>query len=588
MSRVKAISGATGEQLAALTKQARELGATTVWSAKEAAEGMTFLSMAGFNANQTMAAMPGMLSLASAGAVDLGTTADIASNILTGFGFEAGKMTYVGDVLAKTFTRSNTTLQSLGESFKYCGPAASKAGQSFETAAAMIGALGNAGIQGSEAGTGLNAIISRMASPPKAAATALNKLGISVGDAQGNMRSMPDLLHEINQKTKHMGEVELLATAKALFGVNHFAKGLALLGAEADGSLGKLADGLYEEGYATRVAKEQTDNLMGDLKGLNSAWQEVAISIYDTVSPALRAVTQGLTTGLRAVGTWINANPRLARGLTLAAVAFVTLKTVTLAGMIAFSAMKTVTLGMSLAMGSVKAVALAWAAATRVVTAGQWLLNAALTANPIGIIIMAVAALIAGLVYLYNTCEPVRAVFDRVFTFIGEKVGFVADKLRGVGEFLGILDKADAPGTAKAASAPAVAATPQEAAAAPKVWNPQEFLEKRGISPALAAAALAESEEGGEGGEEEDLAALMPTPAPPAKAQKRRSRKAAGGAQAPEGAPSVQVSLQFAINGMPAADFAQGVVRALTERRAEVERLVSGIVHDQMRAAHAG
>ena len=112
-----------------MSAQARELGATTVWSAKEAAEGMTYLSMAGFNAHQTMAAMPGMLSLASAGAMDLGQTADVASNILTGFGFKAEQMGYVSDVLAKTFTRSNTTLESLGNSFKYVGPAAANAGQ---------------------------------------------------------------------------------------------------------------------------------------------------------------------------------------------------------------------------------------------------------------------------------------------------------------------------------------------------------------------------------------------------------------------------------------------------------------------------
>ena len=149
MSKVAAISGATGAAFDALRDQARELGASTVWSAKEAAEGMSFLAMAGFKTSEVMAAMPGMLSLASAGGMDLASTADIGSNILSGFGMSADQMNHVGDVLAKTFTSSNTSIASLGESFKYCAPVAAAAGQKFEAVAAMIGKLGDAGIKGS-------------------------------------------------------------------------------------------------------------------------------------------------------------------------------------------------------------------------------------------------------------------------------------------------------------------------------------------------------------------------------------------------------------------------------------------------------
>ncbi len=347
MSKVKAISGATGQDFEALKAQARELGATTVWSATEAAEGMSFLAMAGFNSSQTMAAMPGMLSLASAGAVDLGTTADIASNVLTGFGFKAEKMNYVGDVLAKTFTRSNTTLQSLGESMKFVAPTAAKAGQSFQDTAAMIGKLGDAGIQGSMAGTGLNAIIGRMAKPPEQAAQALRRLRISIMDANGNMRAMPDIFAEIARKTSRMSEVQRLAYAKMLFGTEHFSKGLVLMSAAANGSLQELSSSLYEEGYATRVAKEQTDNLAGDLKALNSASEEVAISIYDAVSPVMRTMTQDMTGAVQKAGLWVKANPELARGLFMVGGALVGLK----AGALAFSLLHSVARSSMLSVG---------------------------------------------------------------------------------------------------------------------------------------------------------------------------------------------------------------------------------------------
>lgn len=333
MSRVAAISGATGANFEALRNQARELGASTVWSAKEAAEGMTFLSMAGFKTHETLAAMPGMLSLASAGAMDLASTADIASNILSGFGFEAGQMGYVGDVLAKTFTSSNTSIQSLGESFKYCGPAAKAAGQSFQDVAAMIGKLGDAGIQGSMAGTGLSAIISRLAKPPKEARVALKQLGVAIADASGKMRPMGDVFADIEKQMGRFSEQERIALAKSLYGAEHFSKGFVLQMVAANGSLKELSDSLNEEGFADKVAARQNDNFMGDLKQLNSAYQEVGITLFEVLNPALRQITQNIIPVVQATGVWIRENPRLVQGLTLLGGAFVALK----AGALAFT-----------------------------------------------------------------------------------------------------------------------------------------------------------------------------------------------------------------------------------------------------------
>ena len=168
MNRVEAVSGATGEQFAALEQQAKDLGATTQFSASEAADAMGFLAQAGFEADEILGAMPGTLNLAAAANVDLATSADIASNVLSGYGLEVSELGHANDVLVATMTKTNTDLLQLGEAMKYAGPVASAAGVSFEGAAAAIGLMGNAGIQGSMAGTSLRGAISRILSPTDA------------------------------------------------------------------------------------------------------------------------------------------------------------------------------------------------------------------------------------------------------------------------------------------------------------------------------------------------------------------------------------------------------------------------------------
>lgn len=208
MAEVAAVARADDEELARLTETARELGATTPWAASEAAAGMKFLAMAGFEASETIDAMPGMLQLASAGAIDLARASDIASNILTGFGMQAGEMGYLGDVLTNTFTSSNTDLGMLGETMKYVAPNAQALGVSLEQTAAMAGKLGDAGIQGSQAGTALRAMMLRLAALPKPAADAMAELGIRTVDASGNLRDMPTILAEVHEALQKLGTGE--------------------------------------------------------------------------------------------------------------------------------------------------------------------------------------------------------------------------------------------------------------------------------------------------------------------------------------------------------------------------------------------
>ena len=219
MANVGAVSRASEEDLGKLTKQARELGAATNWSASQAASGMKFLAMAGFSTEQTLAAMPGMLNLASAGAIELGDAADIASNILTGFGLEAAEMGRVGDVLTATFTRSNVDLRMLGETMKYVAPIAASTGSSIETMAAMVGKLGDAGIQGSNAGTALRAMLTRLSAPTSKAAGLLQTLGVETQDAEGNLRPIVAVLKELDAAMVNMGSADKAAAVAQIFGV---------------------------------------------------------------------------------------------------------------------------------------------------------------------------------------------------------------------------------------------------------------------------------------------------------------------------------------------------------------------------------
>jgi len=296
MDRVGAVSGATAGEMAAMTKTARELGATTQFSAKEAAEGMSFLAMAGMDAEQVIAAMPGVLDLAAAGATDLGTASDIASNILSGFGMEAEQMGQVGDVLVGTFTKSNTTLDSLGETMKYIAPVAAATGVSLEDAAAMAGKLGDAGIQGSEAGTALRAVMLRLAAPTAEAAKTLSDLGVETTDATGNLRPVIDVLAEINDSMVDMGSADKAAAISTIAGVEATSAAMVLTAQAASGALGDLSARVSESGTAAEVAQKQSDNLIGAFKTMMSAVSEAAIAFGTPILEPMMKQVRALAT----------------------------------------------------------------------------------------------------------------------------------------------------------------------------------------------------------------------------------------------------------------------------------------------------
>jgi len=318
ISRVQALArlDRNSPELAALRAQARELGAATQFSANEAAQGQGFLAMAGFTPDAIKAAMPAMLDVAKAGAMDLASTADVASNILTGFNLQARDMVRVGDVLTGAFTRSNTSLEMLGETMKYAAPNAAAYGQDIEIMAAAAGKLGDAGIQGGMAGTALRAILSRLAAPPKKAADAIAQLGIEVADAAGNMRPLPDLLKEIHDRTQALGDTERGGLLKAIAGEEAGSALTVLTQQAGSGGLQTLIEQLRTaQGEAARTAQVMGDNLGGDVAALKSVWADLGIQMQDTANGDMRGMIQSLAQMVRGVKEWMVNNPELTRAL---------------------------------------------------------------------------------------------------------------------------------------------------------------------------------------------------------------------------------------------------------------------------------
>ncbi|EFB8756003.1 phage tail tape measure protein [Escherichia coli] len=427
MSRVQALTriDKNSPQFKALREQALKLGSETPFTASDAASGQSFLAMAGFTPQAIQAALPGVLNMALAGGVELGETADIGSNILTQFNLTADQMDRVGDTLTAAFTRTNTDLRALGETMKYTGPVAAKLGISLEEAAAMAGMLANNGLRGSDAGTAMRASLSRLASPPKAAADALKELGVSVADARGKMRPMEDVLLDLYKATQKYGQVDQVSFFKDIAGEEAFVGLQTLVAAAGSGELQKLTRELQgARGEVDRVAKVMADNLDGDLKNLDSAWEGLRIRISDLVDGPLRSVTQWLTRVLEKITSLAQAHPVLTRQLLIAGGALLamtaTIRSLSLVIGVLYGKLATLRLGFDIltrSMNVVRVLPALWGMLTGSVS----LLGGAIGAlfSPVGLI---VAALAGAAVLIWKYWDPIRAFFAGVFSGIMERL----------------------------------------------------------------------------------------------------------------------------------------------------------------------
>lgn len=295
MSKVQAVTGATGAEFKALTEQAKELGRTTQFSASEAAEGMEYLARAGFKSNEIMSSMPALLDLAASSAMDLGSAADITSNIMSGFGIEASEASRVADVLAKTAASANTDVYMLGEAMKYAAPVASSLGISMEEASAAIGFMSDAGIQASQAGTTLRTALLRLTDPSGEAAKALEKIGLNAFDSEGKMKPLSQIVSELEEGMEGWTEQQKASTLATIFGTEAVSGMMAVLERGGDELASFTKELENSEGTASEMAKVMNDNVAGAFKSLFSALEGLAISFGNILAPKIRLVADWLT-----------------------------------------------------------------------------------------------------------------------------------------------------------------------------------------------------------------------------------------------------------------------------------------------------
>lgn len=434
MSKVKAITVSDDKAMQQLTATARELGEKTMFSATQAGEAMTYLGMAGWNSQQIMAGMPGLLNLAAASGTDLARTADIVSDDLTAFGLGAEHAGHMADVFAKTSTKTNTNVEMLGETMKYAAPVAHAFGASLEETAALTGIMANSGIKASAAGTALRSGFLRLAGTSAKSTKAIEEMGLSLSEATAQQeearaalaslgiamddtngpRKMGAIVRDLADKTKDMSKEQRLATLATIFGTNAASAWVAVIDQGPD-ALDQLTKELENsDGAAAAMAETMQNNARGAMIRLQSATESVAISIGGTMLPTLAELGDSLANEAAYVSRVASEHPELTEAIIKTSfavmgmvIAYKTIRAVYYSVMAAHAAYKLMmeservaTMRNVIASGIHRASMIASSIAMYATAAAQWALNAAMTANPIGLVIIAVVALIAAFVWL--------------------------------------------------------------------------------------------------------------------------------------------------------------------------------------------
>ena len=435
MSKVSALSGATGEDLEALEAKARELGASTTFSASEAADALGYMALAGWDTQQMLDGVGSVLTLAQAGELDLAAASDLVTDYLSAFNMEASETARMVDVLAYAQANANTTVEGLGMAFKNCAANANAAGLDIETTSAAISMMANQGLKGSEAGTALNAVLRDMTAKMEDGAIAIGDQSVAVMDAEGNYRDFTEILADVAAATDGMGDAEKAAALQSTFTADSI-KGLNLmLNAGAD-EMDYFRECLYNAGgTAEETAAIMTDNLGGDLAAMNSAFEELSIKIYDglqeplrsavqfitgTVVPGIEGFMAWLTTGTQQFDEFGNVVGEVPSPIQQAIDTLQAMVPVLAAVGGALIAYKTYSL-------AVAAAEKARAVATTAVDTATKLLNGTMSLNPIGIIITLIGALVAAFVYLWNNCEEFRNFWIGVWDSVMAAVQPIAD-----------------------------------------------------------------------------------------------------------------------------------------------------------------
>ena len=409
MSQVAAVSGATGKDLEALRDKAREMGSKTKFSASEAAEAMNYMAMAGWKTNDMLSGIEGIMNLAAASGEDLATTSDIVTDALTALGLSAEDSGHFADILAAASSNANTNVSMMGETFKYCAPVAGALGFTAEDTAEAIGLMANAGIKSSQAGTAMRSMMTNLTGEVKFVGDAFGELTIQTTNTDGSMRSLGDILADCRAAFAQMSESEKAANAEALVGKNAMSGFLAVMNA-APGDIEKLNSAINNcDGTAEKMAATMQDNLAGQLTILKSQLEELAISIGEILMPYIRQIVgwiQGLV-------DWLNSLDEGTKKIivTVALVAAALGPVLIVIGKVvgAIGTIMTVVPQIASAISGV----IAFVSGT-VIPA----ISAVVAA--IGWVPLAIAAVVAILVVLYNKCGWFRDAVNAIWTQIKE------------------------------------------------------------------------------------------------------------------------------------------------------------------------
>ena len=413
MSSVQAISGATAGEMETLRAVAREMGATTRYSASESADALGYMALAGWDVEQMTSALPSVLNLATAGQLDLATASDIVTDMMSMFGIEAENASQASDVFAAAQAKSNTNVEQLSEALRMAGPAASSAGNSLEDTSAVLGILANNGIKGSTAGTALNSMFRDLQKSAENGAVAIGDTSVAVYDAEGNMRSMVDIVQDVEKATQGMSDEQRNAALSQIFQQQSL-RGVNVLLNEGSDSLVDLQNELINSnGAAQDMADIMDDNMQGSLLAMKSAAEEVTIQFFEMAEGPIRAIIDGITDLIRWFG---ELDPTIQQVIGIVGVLVASIgPLLMLIGQIGLgvSALGTFFVGTA---GSASMFATILGALT----------------SPVTLVIAAIGALIAILVYFYNTNETVREVVNAVWAKVKSIITTVINAVSGV------------------------------------------------------------------------------------------------------------------------------------------------------------